>query len=229
MLLKAAVDVFGGGVPAFFADSVLQTDADRLNAIETAGQLGASLQVVEVVPLQWQEFAANPPDRCYLCKKKVYLLFKGLLPENYPALFDGSNLDDLQQDRPGRRAITELGVITPLIEAGLNKADVRCLGKYLGLPTWNRESASCLATRIPTTTQITEKNLLLVANYEKILLDLGFGGCRVKLDGEDSQTVYVAVKENDLPLVCQPAIRQRLNGEFKKTGIDQLWLSLQGR
>lgn len=229
LLLKAAIDVFGVRVPAFFADSVLQTDADRLNAIETAGQLGVALQVVEITPLQWPEFAVNPPDRCYLCKKKVYLLFKGRLPQKYPVLFDGSNLDDLQQDRPGRRAIAELGIVTPLVEAGLSKTDVRRLGKYLGLPTWNRDSASCLATRIPTGTIITEENLQLVATYEKILLDLGFTGCRARLSADDPKTVYLEVKEIDLTPVCQPRIRRRLNVEFKKTGVDKLWLSLLGR
>jgi uncharacterized protein len=229
LLLKAAVDVFGDQALAFFANSILQTKADRINAIETAGQLGAALQVVEISPLQWQEFAVNPSDRCYLCKKKVYLLFKELLPKKDMVLFDGSNLDDLQQDRPGRRAIVELGVLTPLVEAGLAKADIRRLGKYLDLPTWNRESASCLATRIPTGTQITEENLQLVASYEKVLLDLGFAGCRVRLGSDDSQSVSFEVKETDLTLICQPEIRQKLHAEFKKIGVGKLWLSLEGR
>ena len=229
LLLKAAVDVFGDQAPAFFANSILQTEADRANAVQTAEQLGATLQVIEISPLQWPEFAVNPPGRCYLCKKKVYLLFKSLLPKKDMVLFDGSNLDDLQQDRPGRRAIVELGVVTPLVEAGLCKADIRQLGKYLDLPTWDRESASCLATRIPTGIKITEENLQLVANYEKVLLDLGFAGCRVRLGGDDSQSVNFEVKEIDLTLLCQPEIRQKLNSEFKKIGIGKLWLSLKGR
>lgn len=229
LLLKAAVDAFGDQTMAFFANSILQTEADRVNAVDTAEQLGATLQVVEISPLQWQEFALNPPDRCYLCKKKVYLLFKGHLPKKDMVLFDGSNLDDLKQDRPGRRAIIELGVLTPLVEAGLGKADIRRLGKYLDLPTWDRESASCLATRIPTGTRITEKNLQLVACYEKILFDLGFAGCRVRLGADDSQSVNFEVKETDLILICQPEIRQQLNAAFKKTGVGKLWLSLKGR
>ena len=229
LLLKAAVDVFGEQALAFFANSILQTEADRANAVQTAEQLGATLQVIEISPLQWQEFAVNPPDRCYLCKKKVYLLFKEFLPKKDMVLFDGSNLDDLQQDRPGRRAIVELGVVTPLVEAGLCKADIRRLGKYLDLPTWDRVSASCLATRIPTGTEITEGNLQLVASYEKILLDLGFAGCRVRVGADDSQSVNLEVKKIDIALLCQPEIRQKLNLEFKKIGADNLWLSLKGR
>ncbi|MCK4838339.1 MAG: ATP-dependent sacrificial sulfur transferase LarE [Desulfobulbaceae bacterium] len=229
LLLKAAVDVFGDQALAFFADSILQSEADRVNAVDTAEQLGATLQVVDISPLQWQEFAVNPPDRCYLCKKKVYLLFKGLLPKKDMVLFDGSNLDDLQQDRPGRRAIVELGVLTPLVEAGLGKADIRRLGKYLDLPTWDRESASCLATRIPSGTRITAENLHLIACYEKVLLDLGFAGCRVRLGTDDSQSVNFEVKEIDLTLICQPEIREKLNSEFKKIGVGELWLSLRGR
>ncbi len=229
LLLKAAVDVFGARALAFFANSILQTEADRVNAIDTAEQLGAILQIVELSPLQFQEFAVNPPDRCYVCKKKVYLLFKGLLPKKDMVLFDGSNLDDLQQDRPGRRAIIELGVLTPLVKAGLDKADIRRLGKYLDLPTWDRDSASCLATRIPTGTKITEEKLQLVASYEKILFDLGFAGCRVRLGAGDLQSVNCEVKEIDLTLICQPEIRQQLNAEFKKMGVEELWLSLKGR
>jgi uncharacterized protein len=229
LLLKAVTDVYGGRALAFFADSVLQTEADRANAVRTAGRIGATLRVIEIAPLRWPEFAANPDDRCYHCKKNIYLLFQKLLPGKDMALFDGSNLDDLRKDRPGRRAIVELGVVTPLIEAGLGKADIRGLGKYLDLPTWDRESASCLATRIPTAMEITENSLRLVAGYEKILLASGFAGCRARLCAADGQAVNIEVKENDLPLLCQPETRRKLNSEFKKLGVDRLFLSLTGR
>lgn len=229
LLLKATVDVFGADSLAFFANSILQTDADRTNAVQTAEQLGTTINVINLSPLQWQEFAINPRDRCYFCKKKVYLHFKKLLPKEGMVLFDGSNLDDLQQDRPGRHAIVELGVVTPLVDAGLHKADIRMLGKRLALPTWDRESGSCLATRIPTGTEITEANLHLVASYEKILFDLGFAGHRVKLNADDSRSVNLEVKRMDLTMACQPESRRKLISEFKKMGVNDLWLSLRGR
>jgi uncharacterized protein len=229
LLLKAAVDVFGDQAQAFFANSILQTEADRRNVRQAAGQLGARLRFIEVSPLQWQEFTDNPADRCYHCKKKIYLLFKSLLPQKDMVVFDGSNLDDLQQDRPGHRAIVELDIITPLVEAGLCKTEIRRLGKYLGLPTWNRESASCLATRIFTDTQITAENLQAVVNYENILLDMGFAGCRVRFGSGDSQAVDLEIKEKDITSMCQPEIRQRMLAEFRKLGVGKLNLSLQGR
>ncbi|MFO7604860.1 MAG: ATP-dependent sacrificial sulfur transferase LarE [Desulfurivibrionaceae bacterium] len=227
LLLKAAVDVFGANAPAFFGDSVLQTDADRSNAIRTARDLGADLRVVELTPLQWRDFTDNPPDRCYHCKKKVYRIFKELLPRREMFVLDGTNLDDLQQDRPGRRALIELDVKTPLIEAGLSKTDVRSLGKLLGVPTWNRESASCLATRIPTGVAINAEKLGLVARYEGILIEAGFSGVRVGLC--DSQSVKIAVKEADLERFFQSEVREKMLFEFGAVGIVNLWLSVRGR
>ncbi|MFN2365295.1 MAG: TIGR00268 family protein [Desulfurivibrionaceae bacterium] len=227
LLLKAAVDVFGANALAFFGDSALQTDADRSNAIQTARDLGADLRVVELTPLQWREFTDNPPDRCYHCKKKVYRIFKELLPRREMFLLDGTNLDDLRQDRPGRRALIELNVKTPLIEAGLCKTDVRSLGKLLGVMTWDRESASCLATRIPTGTVINAEKLGLVARYEGILIGAGFSGVRVGLS--DSQSVKIAVKEADLERFFQSKVREKMLFEFGAVGIVNLWLSLRGR
>ncbi|MDF1578029.1 MAG: ATP-dependent sacrificial sulfur transferase LarE [Desulfurivibrionaceae bacterium] len=229
LLLKAAVDVFGEGAPAFFADSVLQSDGARTNAIRAARRIGADLRIVELVPLQWPEFTANPPERCYLCKKKVYTLFKDLLPQSDMALLDGSNLDDLQKERPGRRAIAELGVKTPLVEAGLAKADVRRLGKLLGVPTWNRESASCLATRIPAGTTISAENLGLVARYEGILIGAGFSGVRVRLCEDDSRSLKIEIKESEMKRFSQPKVRESLVAKFKAAAVDNLWLSLSGR
>ncbi len=227
LLLKAAVDVYGSNASAFFGDSVLQTDADRSNAIRTARDLGADLRVVELTPLHWREFTANPPDRCYHCKKKVYRIFKELLPRREMFLLDGTNLDDLRQDRPGRRALVELDVKTPLIEAGLSKTDVRSLGKMLGVVTWNRESASCLATRIPTGMVIDADKLGLVAHYEGILIGAGFSGVRVGLC--DSQSVKIAIKEADLERFFQSKVREKMLSEFGAAGVVNLWLSLRGR
>lgn len=229
LLLKAAIDVFGVDTPAFFANSILQTETDLINAVQTAEQIGATLQIVEISPLQWPEFVANSRDRCYFCKKKVYSLLINLLPEGNMVLFDGTNLDDLTQDRPGRRAIQELGVLTPFVEAGLAKADIRRLGAHFDLPTWNRESASCLATRIPVDTKITERKLYNIARYEKILSALHFAGCRVRLRGDDLKSVDIIIRETDMALISQPEIRADLNNQFKKLGVDNLWLSLQGR
>ena len=130
------------------------------------------------------EFAANPSDRCYHCKKAIFSTFLALARERHiPWLADGTNSDDLQQHRPGQRAVTELGVRSPFTEAGLAKEEIRLLSRALGLSTWNKPSASCLATRIPTHTPITMTNLGLVETAERTLHTLGYHGCRVRLLG----------------------------------------------
>jgi uncharacterized protein len=229
LLLKAVVDVYGHDARAFFGDSLLQTEADRDNALRTAESLGAALTVVDLTPLDWPEFVANPADRCYICKKKVYLIFTELLPEKGMVLYDGSNLDDLGQYRPGRRAIAELGVKTPLVDAGLNKEDIRRLGESLGVPSWNRDSASCLATRIPAGMAISAENLGRVARYEAVLLAAGYSGTRVRLCRNDPKSIKIEVKESDLPDISGSAARKHIISKFQKTGIENVWLSLQGR
>ena len=229
LLLKAAIDVFGNQTTALFANSVLQTPADRDNAVYTAAKLGATLQVVEIFPLEWSQFTANPPERCYYCKKKIYSLFKKHLSNSETALADGSNLDDLGQKRPGHRAIEELGILRPLVEAGLGKTKIRSLGKYLGVPSWDRESASCLATRIPSGQKITEQRLQDIAQYERILNNAGFTGCRVRgIDG-DSGSVRIEVKKDDLEMITGAMVRKKLSAEFGSLGIEKLYLDLAGR
>ena len=229
LLLKAAVDVFGNKTLAFFASSILQTPDDIDNAIETADRLGGDLQIVEVLPLDWPQFTANPADRCYHCKKKIYSIFLELLPDPDMALADGSNLDDLSQNRPGHRAIDELGVLRPLVQAELSKAMIRDLGKYLGVHSWDRESASCLATRIPSSLKITARRLQDIADYEKILHNAGFSGCRVRMTLASSRSVKIEIRKDEIPIITKTGVRKKLHAEFRVLGIDKLYLDLAGR
>jgi uncharacterized protein len=229
LLLKAAVDVFGNKTLAFFASSILQTLDDIDNAIDTAERLGGELQIIEVLPLDWPQFTANPADRCYHCKKKIYSIFLELLPDVTMALADGSNLDDLSQKRPGHKAIEELGVLRPLVQAGLDKAMIRRLGKYLGVPSWDRESASCLATRIPSGLRITAPRLQDIAGYEKILHNLGFSGCRVRIAADSSRSVKIEIKAVDLPIITRAGVRKKLHAEFSSRGVDNSSLDLTFR
>ena len=229
LLLKAAVDVFGNKTLAFFASSILQLPDDIDNAIKTAARLGGDLQIVEVLPLDWPKFTANPADRCYHCKKKIYGIFLELLPDDAMALADGSNLDDLNQERPGHKAIDELGVLRPLVQAELGKSMIRDLGKYLGVPSWDRESASCLATRIPSGLKITARRLQDIAGYEKILHDAGFSGCRVRMVIDSSRSVKIEIKDGELPIITRAGVPEKLHAEFRARGIDKLYLDLAGR
>ena len=229
LLLKAAVDVFGDQTLALFANSILQTPDDINNAISTADKIGANLQLVEILPLNWPEFTCNPSDRCYHCKKKVYSIFKELLPPANKVLADGTNLDDLGQERPGHRAIDELGVVKPLAQAGLRKSKIRKLGRYLGVPSWDRDSGSCLATRIPSGLEITPERLQVITAYEEILGKAGFTGCRVKMTVNSSKSVKIKLKADDLGGFVDPKIRKRIAEEFRVLGICKLYLDMDGR
>ena len=196
LLLKIAHDTLGENILALFADSVVQSEDERQSAIDTARALGTSLEIVAFTPLSLPDFVANTKTRCYHCKKSIFSAFIELASQRgFPLLADGTNVDDLSQDRPGAVAVAELGVKSPLAESGLTKGEIRQLSKTLELPTWKKPSASCLATRIPTGIPITAVDLTLVDKAERYLHGLGYHGCRVRLAGT---TCYLEVVTGDI-------------------------------
>ena len=157
-LLKASVDTLGPKVLALHARSILQHEDEQAVASALLQEMGCESLIHEIDPLAWPEFPANPQDRCYLCKKKIYTIFlRDIQSRELQYLFDGTNMDDLQQDRPGLKAIKQLKVRMPLVEAGLHKQEIRQLSRELGLKTWQKFSSSCLATRVPCGTRITNE------------------------------------------------------------------------
>lgn len=159
-------------------------------------------EFVDIHPLEWGGFVRNPENRCYLCKSGIYSVFRNISREKgFQVLADGTNADDMNSDRPGLRAIAELGIETPLAAAGMTKEDVRKLSRELGLDTWNQPSASCLATRIPAGLAITPERLRLVAALEKHLEAAGFSGCRARLVSGEPGCVRIQVRKEDLPRI----------------------------
>ena len=151
-------------------------DTDEENIIE-----------VSLHPLTWPEFVANTEDRCYFCKKRMYKAFLlELEQQNCTVLLDGTNVDDLKSSRPGFRAIHELGVQTPLLDAGLSKKEIRFLAAGFYLANHEKPSNSCLATRIPVGKAITLEKIQLVEKCENFLLARGIEGCRVRKEGDDA-------------------------------------------
>lgn len=206
LLLKIAHDTLGDNTLALFADSVLQTAKERQNALDMAKAIGAPVEYVEFSPLSIPEFISNKPTRCYYCKKNIFSAFLSLAGQkNFPLLADGTNLDDLKLERPGMQAVIELGVKSPLADAGLTKHEIRQLSQHLGLSTWNKPSASCLATRIEPHTPITIERLALINLAEGALHELGYQGCRVRLSGTAfvvelaAGDISLAARNNDLP------------------------------
>lgn len=229
LVVKAAMDALGRGrVLALTASLRLQTGKEQERAISIAKEIGCRLVTIDVDLLSWRKFTDNPHDRCYFCKHRIYSLFLQIIADqDIPVLLDGTNTDDLNNnDRPGLRAIRELGVKTPLAEAGFTKTDVRRISRQLGLSNWNHLSSSCLATRIPTGSIISETKTETIARCESFLNSLGFFGCRVRLYKDHARLELIS---GDIKRFSEPNVRTNVINYFSGQGINKIFLDLSER
>ncbi len=187
----------------------------------------SELREIFVDPMVWPEFVVNSEERCYVCKKRMYTtLTAALTAENCSILADGTNVDDLQEDRPGLRAVRQLGVVTPLVDAGLKKSEIRKLAKGFGLTNFDLPSNSCLATRIQKDKLIDVETLGLIGDAEHFLQGLGFNGCRVRVL---EFLTLVEVQRKDLEAFVESKNRVQIEHYFKTLGLAKVVLSLEGR
>lgn len=185
LVAKVAHDVLGADALAITARSPVEPPGAAEQAVDLARQIGFRHRVVDVDDLEDPAFVANPPDRCYHCKLRRFQAMRDLTAqEGLDWLADGTNADDAGDYRPGMRALAEIGVRSPLSEAGLGKAEIRALAQALGLPNWDKPAAPCLATRFPYGTWITPERVQQVARAEAYLHSLGFARVRVRYHGE---------------------------------------------
>lgn len=235
LLLRSAVEVLGPeNVAAFTTRSCLlkRQELEGVTLWFAIHDLPGPVihEFVDVDPLSWQEFTVNPANRCYTCKSIVYRLFLDHAADmGITSLLDGTNTDDMCSDRPGLRALRELGIGTPLADAGLSKKDVRELSRKVGLNTWNRPSASCLATRIPNGMEITRERLELVNRAESILEEMGFAGCRVRLESCNASWASIEVQKKDIPAITRDRNRIYIRKEFEEIGFSRILSNIYGR
>jgi len=190
-----------------------------------AEQLDVEHTVLEQHPLEIPGFADNPPDRCYICKRALFQTVIDLARDyGLAAVLDGTNADDARVYRPGKRALEELGVRSPLCEAGLTKADVRALSRRRGLATADRPPSPCLATRFPYGQMITEAGLERVAAAERRVRQLGYAVCRVRDHGDVAR---IEVLPGDIAALAAEN-RARLVTELKALGYTYVTLDLEG-
>ena len=184
-LLKIAHDVLGDNVIAVTARSAAYPEREFLDAAKIAREMGISQQVVSFNELDIPGFADNSPERCYFCKKEfLSKVVAAAHKNNIRHVVEGSNVDDLNDYRPGMQAVRELGVASPLQEAGLGKEEIRILSRKMNLPTWNKPAFACLASRFPYGQKITREKLQVVDQAEQFLMDLGLRQVRVRHHGE---------------------------------------------
>lgn len=185
LLSFAAHAVLGENCLAVLATSDVHTENEVEDARRTAAQLGFRLLEVDTYELSDPRFLQNPPDRCYYCKSEMFGLFRAVAQtRGIKWVLDGTNADDVSDRRPGRKAAIEYGVVSPLLEVGLHKDEIRELSQMLDLPTWEKPSMACLASRFPYGVPITDEGLERVRRAEAGLRDLGLRQFRVRSHGE---------------------------------------------
>ncbi|MCI7096278.1 MAG: ATP-dependent sacrificial sulfur transferase LarE [Clostridiales bacterium] len=210
-LLYAAVKA-GANVKAYYVKTAFQPQFELEDAKKLAGELGTPMQVLPLDILCNQTVMANPPDRCYHCKKRIFSAIRAAAAQDgFSVLLDGTNASDDAGDRPGIRALKELSVRSPLREAGLTKAEIRRLSKEAGLFTHDKPAYACLATRIPTGETITAEKLRRTEWAETYLAGLGLRDFRVRAMGN---TAKLQVRASDLNLVVTH--REQIAAELGK-------------
>ncbi|MTI65061.1 MAG: ATP-dependent sacrificial sulfur transferase LarE [Firmicutes bacterium] len=226
LLAKVSYDLLKENAMAITVFGPMHTEKEINESIELAKNIGIKHKVIKLNGDEIEVFKHNPKDRCYLCKKKV---FKGIIDEalefGTKNVLDGSNLDDLNDYRPGMKAINELGVLSPLKEAEFSKEDIRILSNKLNLPTWNKPAAPCLATRIPYGSEITKEKLRMIEKGEELIRDLGFKEVRVRHHGNLAR---IEVSSGEIIKFFKNNLLNKVVKEFKLIGFKYVTLDLEG-
>jgi pyridinium-3,5-biscarboxylic acid mononucleotide sulfurtransferase len=223
-LCKVAYDVLGKNVLAVTAASSTYPQRELSEAKRLAKTIGIAHIVIRSEELNIKNFTENPPDRCYYCKKTLFKKLRQLAKDHeFSKVLDGSNADDMFDYRPGGKACKELGVLSPLKDAGLTKADIRALSRSMHLPTAEKPASACLASRIPYGTKITKDRLKQVESAEQFLRLLGIRQCRVRYHDEVAR---IEVSKDDFSVVVNQS--QRIIKQFKKIGFTYVALDLEG-
>ncbi|MCY3956133.1 MAG: ATP-dependent sacrificial sulfur transferase LarE [Nitrospira sp.] len=226
LMLKIATDVLGDRAIAVTAASPTLPHEELEAVRQLSDEIGARLIVASTNQLELEEFVRNDSMRCYHCKTDLYRLLAPIQRDTGIAtIVDGAHVDDLGDDRPGMRAAREFGVLSPLVEAGLGKADVRTLAKTLGLSNWDKPAAACLSSRIPRGTRITEQKLLRVEQAERLLKEEGFRQVRVR---DHEGIARIEVDPNEMPEFLDPVRRNRVTRDLKALGFQFVTLDLEG-
>ncbi|MBN1694152.1 ATP-dependent sacrificial sulfur transferase LarE [candidate division WOR-3 bacterium] len=224
-LLKAAIDFLGADkVLAVTVKSEFIPEKKILEAKSIAETIGARWITIDIPVLYESNLIKNPANRCYICKKTILKSLKKIAKkEGLNQVIEGAITEDREGYRPGVKAVRELKVKSPLIEAGFSKEEIRKFSRKLSLPTWDKPSFTCLATRFPYGTRLTKKNLEKVAAAEDFLANKTFKQFRVRYHGNIAR---IEVPEKDFDKLLSQ--RKNIIAEFKKIGFDYITLDIEG-
>jgi uncharacterized protein len=225
-LLKVAREELGDKVTAVTVKSEIHHLSEITDAKMMAQKFKVKHLFMDIDILSNKEFVNNPPERCYICKKEIFCRISEMAKElNLNFVADGSNYDDLSDYRPGMKAVIELGIRSPLQETLLGKEDIRLFSKEMDLPTWNKPSNSCLATRIPYGEKITLEKLKRIEEAEDFIHNLGIEQVRVRYH---NRLAKIEVGEKDLLFLMEEDLRKKIIAKLKQLGFIYITLDLQG-
>jgi len=225
-LLKIASDILKDKVIAVTAKSPTFTQDELKDSGNMAQRLKVKQVIIETGQLSNKLFTANDKERCYYCKNELMeLISKYAKKNNFSHILDGSNYEDINDWRPGIRAVKKWGVVSPLKEAGLTKEEIRTVSKELGLSTWDKPAAACLASRIPYGTEITEDLLKKINSAESVFKKLGLKQVRVRHHGDIAR---IELPTHDMQKILNGKIKNTIIKSLKKLGYIYITLDIEG-
>jgi uncharacterized protein len=225
-LLKVCKDVLGENAIAITIKTCSVPERELEESAVFCEKEGIRQMIIELDQMAIEGFEDNPPDRCYICKKALFSNMMNVAAEcGFDHVAEGSNMDDMGDYRPGMKAISELNVLSPLREAGLTKADIRELSRELGLPTWNKPSFACLATRFVYGEKITREKLRMIEMAEQRLMDMGFSQFRVRIHGNLAR---IEVDPSEFGKIMSSDTASSLNEYLQELGFKYVTLDLGG-
>ncbi|MCE5195051.1 MAG: ATP-dependent sacrificial sulfur transferase LarE [Nitrospiraceae bacterium] len=239
--MRTAVIAYSGGVDSTFlikavklsgikalavtAFSETMPEDDLACAKKFAGEIGIDHRIIGTSELDSDKFRSNSPDRCFFCKDELFTKIKEIASnEGYDFILDGSNLDDMKDFRPGRKAAGKYLVRSPLVEAELTKDEIKKLSKKLNIPLWNRPASPCLASRFPYGEAITLEALKQISRAESFIKSLGFKEFRVRHHGD---TARIELNKNDFKKMLNKNIKKSVVGKLRSLGYKFISLDLE--
>lgn len=224
LLLHAARQILGERAVAVTISTPYVPRWELKEACRFTEEAGIRHEIVEI-PFP-EELRFNPPEHCYTCKKILFnRLLQAAQDNGFSRVLDGTNMDDLDDYRPGIRALRELNILSPFVEAGLTKQEIRELSRQLSLPTWKKPSFACLLSRMPVNTEVTDSALRQVEEAERYLMSLGFHAVRVRHHGEVAR---IEIPRERIPEFIKVAEQHDIDSQIKNTGYRHVALDLGG-
>lgn len=225
-LLAVAWEVLGEKVLAATAQSIITPSKEKNEPQEFIAEKGIRHITFQFDALEIPKFRENNPDRCYHCKKYMaQILIEIAKEQKISTIAHGANVDDLGDYRPGHKAAEEMGIVSPLIEVGLTKEEIRYLSREMGLSTWNKPSMACLASRIPYSDIISEDKLAMIDRAESWLFEQGFCQCRLRHHGEIAR---IEVESSSIDKFLEAGFRNRVVDKLREIGFSHIVLDLEG-